>query len=92
MIDVLSTAIVCGVVVAVDALFYSHVQDGKPEFRSIPVPPHRFTPLKESWMKIFAPIVEHLKLQIRLNLRSKHVEIRVGEGEGRWLRSSVPSD
>ena len=57
------------------------LQDGKPEFRSVPVPPHRFTPLKENWMKIFTPIVEHLKLQIRLNLRSRHVELRVG----RWM-------
>ena len=45
----------------------------------MPVPPHRFTPLKENWMKVFTPVVEHLKLQIRLNLKSKNVEIRVSE-------------
>ena len=34
-------------------------------------------------MKIFTPIVEHLKLQIRLNLKSRNVEIKVGGGRGR---------
>ena len=58
-------------------------QSGKPEFRRVPVPPHRFSPLKEHWMKIFTPIVEHLKLQIRFNLRSRHVELRVSGREGR---------
>jgi len=46
------------------------------EFRKIQVPPHRYTPLKENWMKIFNPIVEHLNLQIRFNLSKKQVEIR----------------
>ena len=55
------------------------MQGGKPELRRVPVPPHRFTPLKENWMKVFTPVVEHLKLQIRLNLKSKNVEIRVSE-------------
>jgi len=50
--------------------------DGKSEFRKVPVPPHRYTPLKESWMKIFTPVVEHLHLQIRFNLNKRHVEIR----------------
>lgn len=46
------------------------------EFRKVPVPRHRYTPLKENWMKIFTPIVEHLKLQVRFNLKTRNVEIR----------------
>ncbi|XP_055098750.1 RNA-binding protein PNO1 isoform X2 [Symphalangus syndactylus] len=49
---------------------------GKEETRKIPVPANRYTPLKENWMKIFTPIVEHLGLQIRFNLKSRNVEIR----------------
>ena len=52
-------------------------QGGKSEMRKIPVPPHRYTPLKENWMKIFTPVVEQLKLQIRFNLNARKVEIRV---------------
>jgi RNA-binding protein PNO1 len=47
-----------------------------PEMRKIAVPAHRYTPLKENWMKIFGPIVEHLHLQIRFNLKTRNVEIR----------------
>ena len=46
------------------------------EVRKIPVPRHRYSPLKENWMKIFEPIVEHLKLQIRFNLKTRNVEVR----------------
>lgn len=46
------------------------------EQRKIPVPAHRYTPLKENWMKIFTPLVEHLQLQIRFNLKTRNVEIR----------------
>ncbi|TEA31661.1 hypothetical protein DBR06_SOUSAS23910018 [Sousa chinensis] len=49
---------------------------GKEETRKIPVPANRYTPLKENWMKIFTPIVEHLGLQIRFNLKSRNIEIR----------------
>ncbi|XP_044146087.1 RNA-binding protein PNO1 [Bufo gargarizans] len=48
----------------------------KDEMRKIPVPSNRYTPLKENWMKIFTPIVEHLQLQVRFNLKSRNVEIR----------------
>ncbi|XP_056423895.1 RNA-binding protein PNO1 [Hyla sarda] len=48
----------------------------KDEMRKIPVPSHRYTPLKENWMKIFTPIVEHLQLQVRFNLKTRNVEIR----------------
>ena len=34
------------------------------QLRKIPVPSHRYSPLKENWIKIFEPIVEHLKLQV----------------------------
>lgn len=36
------------------------------ETRKVPVPPHRMTPLKNSWPKIYPPLVEHLKLQVRM--------------------------
>lgn len=49
---------------------------GKSEFRKIPIPSHRYTPLKENWMKIFTPIVEKLHLQIRFNLKTRNVEIK----------------
>merc|ERR1711978_409931 len=48
----------------------------KSDLRKVPVPPNRYTPLKENWMKIFAPVVEHLHLQIRFNLSKKNVELR----------------
>ena len=51
-----------------------NVQGG--EQRKISVPAHRYTPLKENWMKIFTPVVEHLRLQIRFNLKSRNVELR----------------
>lgn len=46
------------------------------ESRRVPVPAHRFSPLKDNWMKIFTPVVEHLKLQIRFNLKTRNVELR----------------
>merc|ERR1712110_200172 len=49
------------------------------EVRKVRVPSHRYGPLKEDWMKIFTPVVEHLKLQIRFNLKSRHVEIKMGK-------------
>ncbi|XP_012540738.1 RNA-binding protein pno1 [Monomorium pharaonis] len=51
-----------------------NIHDG--EQRKISVPAHRYSPLKENWMKIFTPITEHLKLQIRFNLKTRNVEIR----------------
>jgi RNA-binding protein PNO1 len=44
--------------------------------RKIPIPPHRKTPLKSSWSKIYPPLVEHLRLQVRMNTKSGAVELR----------------
>ncbi|XP_054727119.1 RNA-binding protein pno1 [Anastrepha obliqua] len=49
----------------------------KSDLRRISVPPHRYSSLKENWMKIFTPVVEHMKLQIRFNMKAKQVEIRI---------------
>lgn len=52
------------------------LQNDKSDFRKIPVPANRYTPLKENWLKIFTPIVEHLGLQVRFNLKTRSVEIK----------------
>ncbi|KAF9349951.1 pre-rRNA-processing protein pno1 [Mortierella sp. NVP85] len=52
---------------------------GKSQQRKIPIPPNRMTPLKNEWMKIYTPLVEHLKLQVRMNVKSKSVEIRTSK-------------
>jgi RNA-binding protein PNO1 len=44
--------------------------------RKVPIPPHRMTPLKTAWLKIYPPLVEHLKLQVRMNTKSRAVELR----------------
>ncbi|KXT06240.1 hypothetical protein AC578_9184 [Pseudocercospora eumusae] len=46
------------------------------EERKVRVPPHRMTPLKNEWTKIYPPLVEHLKLQVRMNIAKKAVELR----------------
>lgn len=47
--------------------------------RKIPIPPHRMTPLKQSWTSIYPPLVEHLKLQCRMNIKRKTVELRTSK-------------
>ncbi|CAH0717697.1 unnamed protein product, partial [Brenthis ino] len=52
--------------------------ESKVNMRKVAVPAHRYTPLRENWLKIFTPIVEHLLLQVRFNTKSRNVEIKVG--------------
>lgn len=33
-------------------------------------------PIRAAWPKIYPPLVEHLKLQVRMNIKSKCVELR----------------
>ncbi|KAL9593733.1 MAG: hypothetical protein Q9219_007409 [cf. Caloplaca sp. 3 TL-2023] len=49
------------------------------ETRRVLVPPHRMTPLKVSWPKIYPPLVEHLKLQVRMNVKGKAIEMRTSK-------------
>jgi len=49
------------------------------EARKVSIPPHRMSPLKQSWQKIYPPLVEHLKLQVRMNVKAKAVELRTSK-------------
>lgn len=49
------------------------------ETRKVPIPPHRMSPLKTNWPTIYPPLVEHLKLQVRMNLSKKAVELRTSK-------------
>lgn len=51
----------------------------KLESRKVSVPPHRMTPLKNTWSKIYPPLVDHLKLQVRMNLKTRTVELRTNK-------------
>ena len=42
------------------------VQASGVEYRRVRCPPHRYTPLREHWEQILTPLVEYLKLQVRL--------------------------
>jgi RNA-binding protein PNO1 len=48
----------------------------KKQLRRVPVPPHRLTPLKNAWMTMIQPLVDHMKLQVRMNTKRRAVEIR----------------
>ena len=62
-----------------NALTAAELNGGKVEFRRIAVPPNRFTPLKENWNQIYEPIVKNMKLQIRMNLKTRNVELRTSQ-------------
>ncbi|KAI0136402.1 hypothetical protein BJ170DRAFT_677278 [Xylariales sp. AK1849] len=49
------------------------------ETRKVPIPPHRLSPLKQQWQKVYPPLVEHLKLQVRMNVKTKSVELRTSK-------------
>ena len=54
----------------------SDSQAKKVEFRRVSVPQHRMTPLKNSWLALYKPVTENLKLDMRMNLKSRKVEIK----------------
>ena len=54
-------------------------QAGRVQLRRVPVPAHRMTPLKKDWIDITTPIVKHMKLQVRMNLKRKAVELKTSD-------------
>lgn len=58
------------------ALTAHEMSEGKVQFRRVNVPRHRLSPLKKNWMEIYTPIYEHMKIDIRMNLKLKSVELK----------------
>ncbi|KAA6425363.1 MAG: RNA-binding pno1-like [Trebouxia sp. A1-2] len=55
----------------------AYEQNGKKvEFRRVTVPQHRLTPLKNSWMSLYTPVTDNMKLDMRMNLKAKKVELK----------------
>nr|DAD25424.1 TPA_asm: hypothetical protein HUJ06_026888 [Nelumbo nucifera] len=52
------------------------ISEGRVQFRKISVSPHRFTPLKKAWMEIYTLIYEQMKIDIRMNLKTRKVELK----------------
>ncbi|KAH8494858.1 hypothetical protein H0E87_021318 [Populus deltoides] len=52
------------------------MSDGRVQFRKVSVPPHRYSPLKKAWMEIYTPIYEQMKIDVRMNLKARKVELK----------------
>jgi RNA-binding protein PNO1 len=61
----------------------------KNEFRRIPIPPHRITPLKRDWVNLYTPMVEHLGLQVRMNMQRRAVELKVSQIDWSWMSNGI---
>ncbi len=49
------------------------------EYRKIMVPANRLKGLKDNWPTIVKAIIEHMKLEIRMNIKQKCIELRSSE-------------
>jgi len=54
------------------------ITNGTTQFRRVRVPAHRFTPLQQQWQNILSPLVEHMKLAVRFNPKTRSVEMKTG--------------
>lgn len=52
------------------------MSDGRVQFRKVNVPPHRYSPLKKAWMDLYTPVYEQMKIDIRMNLKARKVELK----------------
>nr|CAD1834456.1 unnamed protein product [Ananas comosus var. bracteatus] len=59
-----------------EALKPHEMSDRRVQFRKVPVPPHRFAPLKRCWMEIYTPVYDQMKIDIRMNLKARKVEMK----------------
>ena len=55
---------------------------GKIEWRKVAVPQHRMTPLKEAWMELYTPVTEQMKVDMRMNLKTRKARAARGRSRG----------
>ena len=48
----------------------------KVDYRRVLVPLNRMKPLKENWTTIVKALVEHMKIQVKMNVKAKCIEMR----------------
>jgi RNA-binding protein PNO1 len=53
--------------------------NNKQDYRRVLVPQNRMKPLKENWPTIVKALVEHMKIQVKMNTKKKCVEMRSSE-------------
>lgn len=52
------------------------LSDYRAQFRKVSVPPQRYTLLKKAWMDIYARVYEQMKIDIRMNLKGRKVDLK----------------
>jgi RNA-binding protein PNO1 len=60
-------------------------------YLQVNVPANRFTPLKENWMALYEPVTKQMKIDLRMNLKTKKVELKTTketEDEGALQKSA----
>ena len=55
---------------------------GKIEWRKVAVPAHRMTPLKDAWMELYTPVTEQMKVDMRMNLKTRKARAARGRSRG----------
>lgn len=58
----------------------------------IPVPTNRMTPLKEHWMELYTPITENMKVDMRMNLKTKRARTQMNPSNLCRLRARSPAN
>lgn len=61
------------------ALSAREMAGGQDKYRRVRIPAHRYTPLRNNWENIMRPLVEHMKVQVRFNPKTRNVEMKTSE-------------
>jgi RNA-binding protein PNO1 len=62
--------------VEINQITNTELKTVKSEYRRVLVPANRMKPLKENWPSIVKALVEHMKIQVKMNTKTKCVEMR----------------